>query len=280
MEKINAAFQYCDQLVRDFEKVVKKPILNKSSVYYTGVDVGTAYIVLAVLDENYQPVAGAYRYASVVKDGMVVDYIGAIRIVKELKEELEQKLGTELLYAAAALPPGTMSLDSGAIKHVVEGAGFEITNMLDEPTAANALLRIKDGAIVDIGGGTTGITILKDGKVVYVADEPTGGTHFSLVIAGAYKMSFDDADQYKRDPKNHKELIPVLRPVIEKVSSIISRQISEHQVKGIYLVGGTCCLRGIEDIIAKQTNIPTYKPQNPMFVTPLGIALNCTQEIL
>lgn len=280
METIKSTFLYCDQLVRDFEAVVKAPIVKKSSVYYTGVDLGTAYIVLAVLDENYQPVAGACRYASVVKDGMVVDYIGAIRIVKELKQELEQKLGTELIYAAAALPPGTFSLDSGVIKHVVQGAGFEITNLLDEPTAANAVLKIKDGAIVDIGGGTTGISILKDGKVVYVADEPTGGTHFSLVIAGAYKLSFDEADQYKRDFKNHRELLPVLLPVIDKVSSIISRHVTKHPVEEIYLVGGTCCLKGIEDIIAKQTKLPTFKPQNPMFVTPLGIALNCTQEIL
>lgn len=280
METVNSAFLYCDQLVRDFENVITTPILNKSSVYYTGVDLGTAYIVLAVLDENYQPVAGAYRLASVVKDGMVVDYIGAIRIVKELKQELEQKLGAELIYAAAALPPGTSTLDSGAIKHVVQGAGFEVTSVLDEPTAANAVLKIKDGAIVDIGGGTTGIAILKDGNVIYVADEATGGTHFSLVIAGAYKLSFDEADQYKRDFQNHRELIAVVRPVIEKVSSIISRHIKEYPVKEIYLVGGTCCLEGIEDIIAKQTNLPTFKPQNPMFVTPLGIALNCTQEIL
>lgn len=280
METVNSTFQYCDQIVDDFEKVIKTPIVSKSSVYYTGVDLGTAYIVLAVLDENYKPVAGAYRFASVVKDGMVVDYIGAIRIVKELKQELEEKLGAELIYAAAALPPGTDSLDSGAIKHVVQGAGFEITNVLDEPTAANAVLKIQDGAIVDIGGGTTGIAILKEGKVIYVADEPTGGTHFSLVIAGAYKMNFDDADQYKRDFKNHKELVPVLRPVIEKVSSIISRHVSEYPVKEIYLVGGTCCLDGIENIIAKQTKLPTYKPKNPMFVTPLGIALNCTRESL
>lgn len=280
METVSSTFQYCDQIVNDFEKVISQPILNKSAVYYTGVDLGTAYIVLAVLDENYQPVAGAYRFANVVKDGMVVDYIGAIRIVKELKQELEQKLNTELVYAAAALPPGTFSLDSGTIKHVVQGAGFEITNLLDEPTAANAVLKIKDGAIVDIGGGTTGISILKEGKVIYVADEPTGGTHFSLVIAGAYKMSFDDADKYKRDFKNHTELLPVLRPVIEKVSSIINRHISKYQVNKIYLVGGTCCLSGIEDIIAKQTKIPTYKPQNPMFVTPLGIALNCSTQIL
>ena len=280
MKTMNSAFLYCDQLVGDFEQVIQKPILNQSSVYYTGIDLGTAYIVLAVLDEHYRPVAGAYRFASVVRDGMVVDYIGAIRIVKELKQELEEKLGTELIYAAAALPPGTFTLDSGAIKHVVQGAGFEITGLLDEPTAANAVLKIKDGAIVDIGGGTTGIAILKDGEVIYVADEPTGGTHFSLVIAGAYKMSFDQADQYKRDFKNHRELFPVLRPVIEKVSSIINRHISQYPVKEIYLVGGTCCLDGIEEMIAKQTNLPTYKPQNPMFVTPLGIALNCTQEIL
>jgi ethanolamine utilization protein EutJ len=280
MQNVKKTFQYCDQLVSDFEKVIAKPIVRKSSVYYTGVDLGTAFIVLAVLDENYQPVAGAYRFANVVKDGMVVDYLGAIRIVKELKQELEEKLGTELIYAAAALPPGTFTLDSGAIKHVVQGAGFEITKLLDEPTAANAVLKIKDGAIVDIGGGTTGIAILKDGEVIYVADEPTGGTHFSLVIAGAYKLGFDEADQYKRDPKNHRELIPILQPVIEKVASIISRHVREYPVKEIYLVGGTCCLEGIENIIAKHTNLPVYKPQNPMFVTPLGIALNCTQEIL
>ncbi|MGE4273349.1 MAG: ethanolamine utilization protein EutJ [Desulfitobacterium sp.] len=280
MQTINSAFQYCDQLVRDFEKVIEKPIVGKSSVYYTGIDLGTAYIVLAVLDENYQPVAGAYRFANVVKDGMIVDYIGAIRIVKELKQELEEKLGTELIYAAAALPPGTFTLDSGAIKHVVQGAGFEITNLQDEPTAANAVLKIKDGAIVDIGGGTTGIAILKDGEVIYVADEPTGGTHFSLVIAGAYKMNFDEAELYKRDVKNHRELAHVVKPVVEKVSSIINHHVSEYSVEGIYLVGGTCCLEGIEDIIAKQTHLPTYKPQNPMFVTPLGIALSCTQEIL
>ncbi len=280
MQNVNSAFEYCDQLVRDFERVIEHPIVSKSSVYYTGIDLGTAYIVLAVLDENYQPVAGAYRFANVVKDGMVVDYIGAIRIVKELKQELEERLDTELVYAAAALPPGTMALDSGVIKHVVQGAGFEITNLLDEPTAANAVLKIKDGAIVDIGGGTTGITILKDGEVIYVADEPTGGTHFSLVIAGAYKMSFDEAENYKQNPKNHRELTPVVGPVVEKVSSILNRHLRDYQVETIYLVGGTCCLEGIETIIASQTGIPTYKPQNPMFVTPLGIALNCTQEIL
>ncbi|ACQ54239.1 ethanolamine utilization protein EutJ [Clostridium botulinum] len=280
MSEEKLTFEYCDNMVQKFEEVIEKPIVNGSSVYYTGVDLGTACVVLAVLDENYNPVAGAYRYADVVRDGMVVDYIGAVRIVRELKEEIEEKLNTELIYAAAAIPPGTDALDSGAIKNVVQSAGFELTCLLDEPTAANAVLKIQNGAVVDIGGGTTGISILKDGKVVYVVDEPTGGTHFSLVISGAYEMPFNKADEYKRDNKNHKEILPVLKPVVEKVSSIINNHIKNYDVNEISLVGGTCCLTGIEEIIEKQTGVYTHKPRNPMFVTPLGIALSCTQDII
>lgn len=265
----------CNQLINHFEEAVADPIRKPVCSYLTGVDLGTACIVLSVLDENYNPVAGAYRYADVVKDGMVVDFHGAVTIVRELKEEIEEKLGQELFYAAAAIPPGTDLLDGGAVKYVVQGAGFELTGLMDEPTAANAVLNIKNGAIVDIGGGTTGITILRDGKVVLVADEPTGGTHFSLVIAGSYKMDLKQADLYKRDRKNHKELMPILKPVIEKVSSIINYYIKGHDIDEIYLVGGTCCLDGIEELVEKQTGIPTYKPYNPMFVTPLGIAFYC-----
>ncbi len=278
MSEKHLTFEYCDQMVADFEKVIKKPIREKSSVYYTGVDLGTACVVLAVLDENRRPVAGAYRYADVVKDGMVVDYIGAVQLVRELKEELEEKLDTELLYAAGAIPPGTDALDSGAVKNVIQGAGFLVTNLLDESTAANEVLKMKNGAVVDIGGGTTGISILKDGKVVYIADEPTGGTHFSLVISGAYGKSFEEAELYKRDEKNHRELIPVLQPVIEKVASIISQHIEGYNVEELSLVGGTCCLTGLENIIEKKTGVFTHKPKNPMFVTPLGIALSCGQE--
>lgn len=271
-------YRYCDKMIDDFEKVVKNPIKTKSKVFYTGVDLGTACVVIAVLDEEFKPVAGAYKYADVVRDGMVVDYVGAVQIVKQLKEKIEKQLETELIYAAAAIPPGTDELDSGAIRNVVMAAGFELSNVLDEPTAANELLKMTNGAVVDIGGGTTGISVLKDKRVVYVTDEPTGGTHFSLVVAGAYSKSFEEAEKYKRDVKNHKELLVVLKPVVEKVSSIILRAVKGHDIDEIALVGGTSCLSGIEEIVKKYTKIKTTKPKNPMFVTPLGIALSCKQE--
>lgn len=278
-KKLQQKYDYNEE-IQKFEDVIRKPILEKSKVYYTGVDLGTACIVLAVLNEEKEPIAGAYRFASVVKDGMVVDYIGAIRIVRELKAELEEKLGMELIYAAAAIPPGTDTVDGGAVKNVVQGAGFELTNLLDEPTAANEVLKIRNGAIVDIGGGTTGISILKDGKVVYIADEATGGTHFSLVLSGAYKMSFDEAELYKRDDKNHREILPTLIPVIDKVSSIVEKHIKEYDIDEVIIVGGTCCLKDIEKIMEKKLKIKVIKPKNPMFITPLGIAKSCTQEIM
>jgi ethanolamine utilization protein EutJ len=93
-------------------------------------------------------------------------------------------------------------------------------------------------------------------------------------------MEFKEADKFKRNNENHREILPILRPVVEKVSSIINNHIKGHDVNEISLVGGTCCLTGIEEIIAKQTGIYTHKPKNPMFATPLGIALSCTQDII
>lgn len=271
-------FSYCNQLVEQFIKVIDAPVKARSSAYYCGVDLGTACVVTAVLDENKQPVAGAYQYADVVRDGMVIDYIGAVRIVQRMKQKIEDALNTELIYAAAAIPPGTSDLDGGIVRNVVQGAGFEVTNVLDEPTAANSLTRLRDGAIVDIGGGTTGISIIKDGKVVFVDDEPTGGTHFSLVLAGAYKMSFDEAELYKRDYRNHQEFFPIVRPVIEKIGGLITYMVEGYDVDQLVLVGGSSCLTGIEQEIEQITGIKTYKPSNPLFVTPLGIASNCIIE--
>ena len=45
-------------------------------------------------------------------------------------------------------------MDSGVIKNVVQAAGVELARVLDEPMAANAILKIKNGAVVDVGGGT------------------------------------------------------------------------------------------------------------------------------
>ena len=118
-----------------------------------------------------------------------------------LKAQVEAQLGVELTTAASAYPPGVPLAEVRATANVLYAAGLECTGLVDEPTAANNVLQIRNGAIVDVGGGTTGIAVVEDGQVVYTADEPTGGTHFTLVVAGAKNLPFEQAEALKVDPQ-------------------------------------------------------------------------------
>jgi ethanolamine utilization protein EutJ len=241
---------------------------------HVGVDLGTAYTVLAVLDENRQPIGGDYRFAQVVRDGLVVDFVGAVALLRDLKRSVEARLGFELTSAASAYPPGVPLAEVRATANVLRAAGLECSGLIDEPTAANNVLQISDGAIVDVGGGTTGVAIFRAGQVVYTADEPTGGTHFSLVIAGAKNISFEQAEALKKDPAQQAALFPLVRPVMEKVGNIVRRHVSGHAVSTLYLVGGTCAYPGMAQVIEEYTGIPTRLPGQPLFITPLGVAMH------
>jgi len=132
------------------DEVLAQPALERQNVH-VGVDLGTAYTVLAVLDEQRQPLAGEYRFAQVVRDGLVVDFHGAIELLSELKRNVQARLGFELTTTATTHPPGVPLAEVRATRHVVEAAGFECRRIVDEPTAANAVLQVADGAVVDIG---------------------------------------------------------------------------------------------------------------------------------
>jgi ethanolamine utilization protein EutJ len=241
---------------------------------HVGVDLGTAYTVLAVLDEDNQPLAGAYRFAQVSRDGLVVDFEGAVELVKKLKARVEQRLGFALTSGASGYPPGVPLGEVRATANVLRSAGLECTGLIDEPSAANNVLQVEDGVIVDVGGGTTGVAVIQGGHVVHTADEATGGTHFSLVIAGAKNLTFEQAEAIKTDPRRQPELFPLVRPVMEKVGSIIRRHIEGYPVSSIYLVGGTVAFEGMAAVIEEVTGIPTSVPGTPLFVTPLGIAMH------
>ncbi len=251
-----------------------------------GVDLGTAYLVLVVLDAQGNPLAGEYQFAQVVRDGLVVDYVGAVDLLIAMRARVEKRIGRELTHAASAFPPGVPRIEVRATANVVEAAGMRCLDLIDEPSAANALLGLQHGAVVDVGGGTTGIAIIEDGEVVYTADEATGGTHFSLVIAGAHDISFEQAEAMKLDPMQHLRLMPVVRPVIEKVASITARHIAKYElesgraVEQLTLVGGTPAFPGMAEVVQEYTGIPTRVPEHAMFVTPIGIALSDHQAEL
>lgn len=268
-----------NQLLSAFESAL---VLNGSGhrhePLFAGVDLGTAYTVTAVVDSAGMPVAGALtRSRSSIRDGLVLDYIGAIGIVRQ-QVKLLSEAGFSIQSAAAAYPPGTTGRNAQTCANVLEAAGLKVSGMIDEPTAASLVLEITDGAVVDIGGGTTGISVIRNGEVVHTADEATGGIHADLVIAGHFKISTDEAENMKTDPRQQAAIFPLIQPVFQKMASIVSHHVRDYPVATVYLVGGTSCFPGIEQVMEAETGFSVERPVSPLLVTPLGIALSCLRS--
>jgi ethanolamine utilization protein EutJ len=183
-------------------------------------------------------------------------------------ESLERQLGVCFQRAATSYPPGT---EPGISTHVLEAVDLEVSHVIDEPSAVARMLRLDRAAVVDIGGGTTGVAVVHDGEVTYSADEPTGGHHVSLVLAGHLGVSLEMAERRKRE--EGQILWPLVRPVFEKMADIVHTHLQGQDVDAIYLSGGSCTLPGVQPLFAAA--FPAQRvilPAPPLFTTPLAIA--------
>ncbi|EPZ7693392.1 ethanolamine utilization protein EutJ [Escherichia coli] len=238
------------------------------SPLWLGVDLGTCDVVSMVVDRDGQPVAVCLDWADVVRDGIVWDFFGAVTIVRRHLDTLEQQFGRRFSHAATSFPPGT---DPRISINVLESAGLEVSHVLDEPTAVADLLQLDNAGVVDIGGGTTGIAIVKKGKVTYSADEATGGHHISLTLAGNRRISLEEAEQYKRG--HGEEIWPAVKPVYEKMADIVARHIEGQGITDLWLAGGSCMQPGVAELFRKQfPALQVHLPQHSLFMSPLAIA--------
>jgi len=254
--------------------------LEETGPVFLGIDIGTANITTVAINAQGMPLDGEITPARVVREGIVVDYFQAIKLVECQLALLQDRLGVNLSIAASAVPPGTELGNGKVTQNILEAVGLAVCTIIDEPSAASLALDITDGVVVDVGGGTTGISVLEEGKVVYTADEATGGFHFDLVIAGALGISTDEAEQMKRDPAQQKKLFPVVRPVMEKVAAITRKYLHNYHVDTLYLVGGTFAYPGFSGLMEKELHMKTVLLEHPLLVTPMGIAVACMNQVL
>ncbi|WP_461211204.1 ethanolamine utilization protein EutJ [Desulfocurvus sp. DL9XJH121] len=233
-----------------------------------GVDLGTADVVLMVLDRKGQPLACFLEWAEVVRDGVVVDFIGAVNIVKDMVEKAQERLGLPITEAATSFPPGT---DPRLSTNVLERAGLDVRAVSDEPSCVASLLRLDKSAVVDIGGGTTGIAVIDKGEVLSCGDEPTGGRHISLAIAGHYGVPMAEAEKRKRQAEKY-GILGLATPTLQRVADIVATHIRGRDVDRFVLTGGTCCLPGMDAVLSRELGLPALLPSQPLLLTPLAIA--------
>lgn len=88
------------------------------------------------------------------------------------------------------------------LRKSVERAGYRICRLVLEPLAASLAVLTEEErelgcTLVDLGGGSTGVAIFKDGKVQHIASLPYAGSHVTGDIVQGLSVTQADAERLK-----------------------------------------------------------------------------------
>ena len=211
-----------------------------------------------------------------LKEGVIANYTVTQKLLAYV---IEKVAGKSLFFkprVMTCVPIGITSVEKRAVMEATTQGGASKTYLIEEPLAAALGAGIdisvpRGNMVVDIGGGTTGIAVVQKGQVVYSGDEPSGGRHVSLTIAGGEKITLEAAEQLKI--AKGKQVWPMVRPVFEKMADIVRAHIQGHEVRTLYLSGGSCSLAGVGELFADEfPELEIVLPKHPIFLTPFAIA--------
>jgi ethanolamine utilization protein EutJ len=270
-----------DRFLVDGFARLRDPLPDREGPLRVGVDLGTATIVITVVDACDRPVYLDFVREAAVRDGVVVDFGAAAAAASGLRERAEAALGTTLGAAATAYPPGVGEAAARACRFVLERAGFDCVGLIDEVAAAQAHLQVRDGAIADVGGGSTGVGVYADGHLVSLGDLPGGGHHLNLILAGALGLQVGEAERVKREgrlPGGGDNLLAILQPGVERVAHNIGRLMPTRPAGPIHLVGGALMVPGAGAVIARYLGHEVAEHPHALLVTPFGIALSLDRD--
>jgi cell division protein FtsA len=88
------------------------------------------------------------------------------------------------------------------LRKSVHRAGYRISRLVLEPLAASLAVLTEEEqelgcVVVDLGGGSTGVAIFKDGKVQHIASLPYAGSHVTSDIVQGLSVTQADAERLK-----------------------------------------------------------------------------------
>jgi ethanolamine utilization protein EutJ len=235
-----------------------------------GVDLGTATIVLTAVGADGGPVYWDFTPCAAVRDGVVVDFGAAVNEVRALKTRAETLLARAVDSGATAYPPCIAAAEARACRYVLEQSGIACRLLVDEVSAAQALIGVDDGVVVDVGGGSTGVGVFRRGTLVKLSDAPGGGHHLDLIIAGAKRIPVEAAERLKRTAPG--EVAALVQPGIERIAESIKRQVDGEPLTTVHLVGGALLLPGAPEVVARYLGVDVATYPHADLITPFGMA--------
>lgn len=205
----------------------------------------------------------------------------------------------------------------------VEKAGLYVANLTLEPIAAMNVaipekFRLLNIALVDVGAGTSDISITNDGSIIAYGMIPSAGDEITEALARHYLLDFGEAEKMKCQSTmrkqvtvhdimglSHKisseEIAEVAEPVVQEITTRVADRIKElnggKPVSAVFVVGGGGKMMGFEETLADNLGIPKERVAlrgsevmgqieflqknikvDSLLVTPVGICLNYYEQ--
>ena len=205
----------------------------------------------------------------------------------------------------------------------VEKAGLYVANLTLEPIAAMNVaipekFRLLNIALVDVGAGTSDISITNDGSIIAYGMIPSAGDEITETLARHYLLDFGEAEKMKCQSTQRKqvtvhdimglshkissdEIAEVAEPVVREITSKVAERIKElnggKAVSAVFVVGGGGKMKGFEETLAEGLGLPKERVAlrgsevmgqieflqkdikvDSLLVTPVGICLNYYEQ--
>ncbi len=204
----------------------------------------------------------------------------------------------------------------------VEIAGLTVDNLTLEPIAAIGLaiperFRMLNIALIDVGAGTSDISITNDGSILAYGMIPMAGDALTEEIAKACLTDFAEAEKIKKQADSDKDieyfdimLLPqkikpsevnaIIADTVDKMAGEVAEKIKElnggKSTSAVFIVGGGGKIKAYAEAVADKLGIARERValrgeevmQNIIFeenitkdsllVTPIGICLNYYEE--
>ena len=219
----------------------------------------------------------------------VIDQEYIIDDQQDIKEPLE--MSGKLLNVKVHIISGSISARQNIIK-CIKQCGLEVIDLVFQPLASSEAVLTEDEkelgvCLVDIGGGTTDIALIKNGAFQHTAVIPVAGDQITNDIAVAFRTTTQSAGDIKETygsampslcPTNEiidiplvdgqkpirvttQALAQVIEPRISELFESVQNEINRSRMSsaiasGIVITGGSSMLNGMAELGEKIFGMP------------------------
>lgn len=288
----------------DYELNQETPVNSEQIYSLDSMGVEKAYEIIREQEKNIKYYCVGYT---------IVKYYLNDFVITNLEGHRAKKISADVL--ATFLPEDVVD----GLYTAVENAELNVANLTLEPIAAINIaipqkFRLLNIALIDVGAGTSDISITKDGSIIAYGMIPRAGDEITESLVSKYLVEFNTAEKVKRGSMmkrqiTFKDIMGLKQKItpdeakesyqstIQSITKEIADKILElnggKSVSAVFVVGGGGKAYGFTKNLAKYLDIPSERvalrgeevltevnflqegiKKDPLLVTPIGICMS------